>query len=486
FNIITNLKDKDMMVFMLKTFFVRLRKEGYQEDALRLSIRLYDYCSIDKEIILIIGVVNYDSKIYEVAERFLRGYVDLGGVDRHAFYYLAEIAHQVRKDSKLAYDYYLKAIGISDEHDKVVYHRLGLECFALGNYEDAIRYFQLAGDYKLKHIEGYFTEGLSHFMLAQYDDAYKCMDKVIKVFGSYPPAEFMLKHSSTLDIAIRLRGFIGYKEDKSEMTKRLGSFLRPYASELQNKILCRRNQIWQSTNFYNDLDGLILYALINMLKPKNIIEFSPFRGYSTVFIYEALRKVSDDFTFATFDLCECTEFTEMMRLFDIDLKVKCGDAISTVPQYIKENDLIGKIDLCHIDSMHEYDFAKDYIEKILPLLGDNCVIAIHDMYFLPDSIDEPFDFYEPISYLNICPNPASIGEARAVREYFKERDDYVLFSTHRLFGGFGHCAPPLPLNKALIECIGIKPNFLEDTGYWTQSPMLLIAIPKKMYENLAL
>ncbi|MCX8070789.1 MAG: hypothetical protein N2738_09825, partial [Thermodesulfovibrionales bacterium] len=366
FNILLKIEDSDLMLIMLKSFFIRLYNEKFYNDALRLSFKLYDY-PLDKNFLLIIGIVNYLFKIHDVAENILLSYIELGGKDKQAFLCLADMSHSVKRDSNLAYEYYLKAIDTSGNQDKLVFHQIGLQCFALGRYEEAIRYFHLAGDYKKKHIEGYFTEGLSYFFIGQYEIAHRCINEVIKTFGNYPPAEFMLEHLSTTEKGIRLKEYANLKCSNIKMAQSLGTILKPYIESLESKIFCHRDKIWHSTNFYNDLDGLLLYSLISILKPKHVIEFSPYRGYSTVFIYEALRNTSKNFTFKTFDLCECNEFTDMIRLFNIDIKVTTGDAIFTVPQYIIENSLIGEIGFCHIDSLHEYDFAKNYTEKILPL-----------------------------------------------------------------------------------------------------------------------
>lgn len=484
FSVITNIEDRDLMFSTLKHFCMRLYNEGFHQEALKISHKLIDYCHIDKDFLLIIGVVNYHFKIYEVAERLLNTYIDLGGTDKQAFLYLADIAHSVKKDALTAYTYYQKSLGISDKYDKLAYHHLGMQCFALGDYKEAIKYFKSANDYKYKNIEGYFSEGVSYFFTGDYKSAYSSMKKVVEIFGDYPPADFMIEYLKSSDMTQRLKDFISSKTNAVELAQRTALSLKPYVKELQDKIFCKRDKIWESTNFYNDLDGIILYSLIRLLKPKHVIEFSPYRGYSTVFIYEALRNHVDNFTFNTFDLGECAEFTDMMRLFDINLKVILGDAIYTVPKYIKENNLVDKIGFCHVDSLHEYDFAKRYTEEIFPLLGDNCVIAIHDMYFIPDKLQIPFNHYSDISYRNICPNPASIGEAKAIREFFKQRDSYMLFSTNRLFGGLGHCAIPLPLNIDLLTSLDMDVlYFLEKSGYWTQAPMLLIAIPKKIYDK---
>ncbi|HIJ59268.1 MAG TPA: hypothetical protein HPP56_01425 [Nitrospirae bacterium] len=471
---------KETIYNILKEYGIRFCSENVFESIVILS-KLHEYCPDDKEVMCYLGFSYYNMKIFEIADTILKTYVDSGGTKKEAFLYLADIAHSVKRDSKLAYFYFSKSLGISDEKDKHVYHMLALQSFALGRFNEAIEFFHRASDYKNNHIEGYFTEGLSQLFINDYKSAEASIKEVISRFGDYNPAQFILNNLQNP------QNFLSYffqTNLSSPKTKSLCTTLRPFAKEIESQIICHRDKIWHSANFYNDLDGLILYAMIRIIKPKNVIEFSPYRGYSTLFIYKALEKNNEFFSFETFDLAECTEFTEMMRLFNINLKVRTGDAIQTVPLYIKENNLDRNINFCHIDSLHEYEFAQDYINKIFPLLGDDCIIAIHDIYYMPDNLEIPFDHYGAINSKNICENPASIGEAKAVRDFFKDRDDYILFSTNKLFGGLGHGAPPLPLNSELLSLIGSKPTFLENNFYWTQSPMLLIAIPKRVYSFL--
>ncbi len=475
---------KDALYNTVKTFCIILFNDGLYFEAVNMGCKIYGYSNQDREMQNIIGQSYYALRIFDLAERFLTSCVKVDSdkdIDKKAYFYLADIAHSVKKDSQAAYEYYLKAIGISDDIDRFVYNRLALQAFALGRYEEAVRFFELAGDNKSNHIEGYFTEGLAYIFLEDYKNADRCMKEVIKRWPEYSPAGGVIKHLNDPD---RLKGFLLSRDGDTGQAEGLYWPLKESYEELKDSIFKHRELTWPVSNFYNDLDGLILYTLVKLLRPRHVIEFSPFRGYSTAFIYKALQRCGKTFTFETFDLVECAEFTELMRLLNINMKVNAGDALITVPQYIKDNDLVGKIGLCHIDSLHEYDFAKGYVEGIIPLLGSDCVIAIHDMYYGPDNIDIPFDHYNPISCTDICPNPASIGEAKAVREFFMNRDDYVLYSTHRLFGGLGHCAFPLPLNRALLSLINKGHRFLEENGYWTQAPMLLLAIPKGIYEEL--
>ncbi len=205
------------------------------------------------------------------------------------------------------------------------------------------------------------------------------------------------------------------------------------------------------SNATKHIDQDFLYFMIRLLKPRNIIEFSPFEGLSTAIIYTALEDNKQPYTFATFDLEEFEGFTERMRHYNIPLRVIAGDAINTVPAYLKQNNLIGKIDFCFVDSEHTYEFASRYTKAIFPLLSDDCVIMFHDMCCCPEVTTEPFIHYGPVRPSEITGHINSYGEGAYISKFFRTAKGYGLFLTHRLFGGFGLLSPKLPLNMTLIS-----------------------------------
>ncbi|MFQ3573577.1 MAG: class I SAM-dependent methyltransferase [Thermodesulfovibrionales bacterium] len=466
----------------LKQYALSLLSKNNRYDALRLLIECLRLCPTDYDALFLSGRCYYEMKIHEIAYQLLDEYVSKNGKNKNAYLYLGDIWLHVKKDMRQAYFYYSNALGISDAMDAYVYHCLGMSAFNLGLYDEAIRHLTHPSKIE-KHLpEGLFTLCIAYVMVDRFHEARAVMRYLVMLYNDYTPVRFIARYLSNEQTFRLFRHFISSNSSDHSRSGRVAEILKRYAEEIAF-VFGSRDRYWQSSNLLNDLDGLILYTLIRQLKPKHCIEFSPFRGFSTVFIYKALEKNSVDFTFKTFDLAQCSEFTEMMRLFSIPLEVRVGDAIKEVPRYIRENNLEGKIDFCFVDSCHEYDFARSYIEEIFPLLGDDCVIAIHDMYYKPDDITLPFDHYAPIRYSNICENPASIGEAKALREYFCRNDKYILFSTHRLFGGIGHCCYPIPLNNKLLSGIGTDLHFLDAGLHWSQAPMLIIAIPKGMFSK---
>jgi predicted O-methyltransferase YrrM len=223
-----------------------------------------------------------------------------------------------------------------------------------------------------------------------------------------------------------------------------------YLPELAN------TSVYQDKNRFQDcltkhIDYDFLYFMVRLIRPKNIIEFSPYHGLSTAHIYTALEANGQGYTFATFDLEEFEGFSKRMLEHHIPIKVIAGDALKTIPEYLRNNRLIGKIDFCFVDSEHTYEFAERYSRSIFPLLSNECVLMFHDMCYCPEQIEEPFNHYGPVKALEITGHCNSFGEGAYLSSYLKVLKGYKFFLTHRLFGGFGLLSPKLPINKELID-----------------------------------
>ncbi len=256
-----------------------------------------------------------------------------------------------------------------------------------------------------------------------------------------------------------------------------------------------------STSVYNDknrfhdcltkhIDYDFIYFMVRLVRPKNVIEFSPFHGLSTAHIYTALEANGQDYTFATFDLEEFEGFSKRMLEHHIPLKVIAGDAIKTIPEYLKANNLIGKIDFCFVDSEHTYEFAELYTKAIFPLLADDCVFMFHDMCYCPERIEEPFNHYGPVKPSEITGHSNSFGEGAYLSSFLRALKGYRFFLTHRLFGGFGLLSPKLPINLQLVEALEKE----ADGFRYKYNPLpnqedrkitcMLIAIPEKVCDLL--
>ncbi|MFQ5330078.1 MAG: glycosyltransferase [Thermodesulfobacteriota bacterium] len=230
------------------------------------------------------------------------------------------------------------------------------------------------------------------------------------------------------------------------------------------------------------VDGELVYMLIRKYAPKHVIEFSPNEGYSTAFLYKALEKNGGDASFATFDLETLPSFPDRMKSVGIAPELIVGDALVTIPRYIHEHSLEGKIDFCFIDSDHSYSFAREYTEKLFPLMSRECIYVIHDMSYRPDG-GSPFSHYGPIAGQEIIGTAYARGEGNYLSEFFSNTSRYTVFSTHRLFGDCHEGSSDLPRNLELIEVLSEKvagfelPKSAGMAGGMPRPPMSLIIVP---------
>jgi len=137
-----------------------------------------------------------------------------------------------------------------------------------------------------------------------------------------------------------------------------------------------------------------LFNFVKKTAPKNVMEFSPFHGFSTLTISNALREVGivPDF-FETHELeKENIKLTEFL-LYENDINfvtVKEGDVFDTV-----DREKLKDVDFLMIDSDHSGGFAQKYLKEFFPLLKNECWVVIHDI-----SCDEYFASDERIEVVN--------------------------------------------------------------------------------------
>jgi len=235
------------------------------------------------------------------------------------------------------------------------------------------------------------------------------------------------------------------------------------------------------------VDGELVYMLMRELNVREAIEFSPNQGYSTAFLALALAANGSESLLATFDLDMFPKFVERMRKLGLDALFHKGDALENVPRYLHDNNLVGKVDFCFIDSDHTYDFARRYCREIMPLLGDDCVYFIHDLCYRPMDVTT-FSHYGAINPFEIGGTATAIGEAAYLVEHFVENASrYALYSTHRCFGDQHECSTRLPRNEALIArltrdfpAFSLPPS-AGLAGGIPRPPMGIFAVPRSRF-----
>ena len=236
------------------------------------------------------------------------------------------------------------------------------------------------------------------------------------------------------------------------------------------------------------LDGELIYLLIRELNLQNGIEFSSGSGFSTAFVVEGLRKNRSD-RFATFDLERGDSFNDRSIKFNFVKYFYHEEAILGILKYIHNQTFVGQIDLLVVDSCHEGWFAQKYTRQIWPLLSPNCIIFIHDMCYKCMNLNQ-FSNYGLVHPSEICGTSFSKGEAEVLRNYFGNIDnDYVMFSTHRMFGQSHDYSTELPRNNELCESIfKVYPKFqfpaCQLSGGSPRPPMSLVTLKSNSWGAL--
>jgi len=122
---------------------------------------------------------------------------------------------------------------------------------------------------------------------------------------------------------------------------------------------------------FNWFDSEILYTLLRLIQPTNIIEMSPDKGYTTSIMLKACTDNDKACNILSFDLHG--------RSIKFDTKGKINRKLITgnVRSYLT-NEQVKTCDFIFIDSNHSYDFGKWYATKVLPKLKKETFIWIHD------------------------------------------------------------------------------------------------------------
>ena len=122
---------------------------------------------------------------------------------------------------------------------------------------------------------------------------------------------------------------------------------------------------------FSDIEAEITYMFIRELKPKNIVEFSPCYGYSSIWILNALTKNNNGILFS-FDL-----ISESNKYIPDSLKERRiffeGDVKSNIDKFPKS------IDYLFIDSDHSEEFCQWYIKSVFPMVKNNTYVSVHDV-----------------------------------------------------------------------------------------------------------
>lgn len=133
---------------------------------------------------------------------------------------------------------------------------------------------------------------------------------------------------------------------------------------------------------FTDNEKNVLFNVVQWLKPKKVVEFSPSQGYTTCVIYAALKVTNTEIEY--FDSYEVDP--EAYRQAQHNLSTLGFDKVNFVLGDVLEKmnlDRWKDADFIFIDSDHEKSFVQKYVDKFFPLIKKGTWVAIHDVTFVP-------------------------------------------------------------------------------------------------------
>ncbi|MDO8659928.1 MAG: class I SAM-dependent methyltransferase [Candidatus Parcubacteria bacterium] len=147
---------------------------------------------------------------------------------------------------------------------------------------------------------------------------------------------------------------------------------------------------------YAENEKCVLFNMVQWLKPKKIVEFSPSEGYTTLTIaaatmgYASSLEVSGGLSdnkpcgfesFETYEFDpECVRKSkENLKQFGFDrVQVIEGDVLQTM-----DLEKLSRCDFFFIDSDHNKTFVEKYVDKFFHLIPKGTWVAVHDVAFDP-------------------------------------------------------------------------------------------------------
>jgi predicted O-methyltransferase YrrM len=186
----------------------------------------------------------------------------------------------------------------------------------------------------------------------------------------------------------------------------------------------------------------LLLMFINILEdqPSHIIEFSPWRGYSTMVLASAMRVLDHKNSFATFEINKALAPPINKRIqennFAEYVQIIWGNAINTIKVHLNNNP-DWHVGFVFIDCNHRRAFSRRYTKEIFPKLSKGCLIFIHDVSTNANN-----------GFCSSAPPPAN--EHLGIKEWVnKTRVKYVL--THKAFGGKTDASARLPIDNGFFK-----------------------------------
>ncbi len=134
-------------------------------------------------------------------------------------------------------------------------------------------------------------------------------------------------------------------------------------------------------------EALLLHALLRVLRPKTVVEIGFFRGHSA---FNFARELEPDARLYSFDIDPaCVE--RAAELFGDDDRVTVRQRSQTD---VSSADLEGRLaDFVFLDASHDLELNQATFERLLPLMSDDAILAVHDTGTLPRELLAPLNHW---------------------------------------------------------------------------------------------
>lgn len=127
----------------------------------------------------------------------------------------------------------------------------------------------------------------------------------------------------------------------------------------------------------------VLFNMIQWLKPKKIIEFSPSDGYTTAIIAAANNEFE---SFETYEINPARVVSTREHLKDVGI-----NRVDVIEGNVFEKMDLNKLKQCDflfVDADHSKEFTEKYVQEFFTLLKKGAWVAVHDCMFDPVVNDE--------------------------------------------------------------------------------------------------
>jgi len=170
---------------------------------------------------------------------------------------------------------------------------------------------------------------------------------------------------------------------------------------------------------FDDTESEITALLMLHFKPKNVIEFSPYTGWSTNIILDTLNINNNNAHLSSYDIHDkCLQNVKKIPQ-NVNWKFTKIDVKNKYKEFVNGD----KIDYLFIDSDHSENFATNYVNNLLIPLLEKCrlentkiIVSVHDVFHFSKKPSKEGEIV--IKFLNT--NNISYYTANCLTDAYKE------------------------------------------------------------------